>query len=468
MKRVTRLTVLFAALLPLVFSACPGGKTSGGTESSIKVRETGDVTLTFLMWGSPEENKSVAKILKQFQKENEEAKKKDPKVKLIGLKVITVDSLNYSDKLQAMFAGDTPPDVFYLHIQDFYKYASRDQLYDLNEFITADNYSIDDFYPELIKAFTFGDGLYGIPKDWTSFVLYYNMDLFKKYNIAAPTANWTWDDFLKAAKTLTVDENNDGIIDRYGFTIETWADWYYSWIMQNGGEVFDKNGSWVFAKGEYINKNAEAIQFLADMINVHKVAPDITTSRQLGNYESFMAGRVAMCIYGRWAELKFKDIQNFKWAYAPLPKKQQNASTVVTVALSIAGQTKQPDASWELLKFLTSKEGQVFTAETGLAVPSRKSLVSSKSYLEAPEVIKYQEQLKMTSPDNDPFITQLKYGKLPPNHPKWLEVRQKMDEQLEGVWLGKEEAKGAILRIDKIASEILADSQQEDMVGDEE
>lgn len=467
MTRFAKLPVLLAALLPLVFSACPGGKPAGG-DTGIKVRETGDVTLTFLMWGSPEENKSVSKILREFQKENEAAKKADPSVKLIGLKVITVDSLNYSDKLQAMFAGGTPPDVFYLHIQDFYKYASRDQLYDLNEFINSESYDINDFYPELIKAYTFGDGLYGIPKDWTSFVLYYNKDLFEQNGLGTPTADWTWDQFLEAARKLTVDENKDGIVDRYGFTIETWADWYYSWIMQNGGEIFDKNGSWVFAKGEYLQKNADAIQFVADMINVYKVAPDITTSRQLGNYESFMAGRVAMCIYGRWAQLKFKDIQNFKWAYAPLPKKQQNASTVVTVSLSISADTKNADASWELLKYLTSKEGQVFTAESGLAVPSRKSLVSSDSYLKAPEVIKYQEHLKMDSADKDPFITQLKYGKLPPNHPKWLEVRQKMDEQLEGVFLGKEQAKAAILRIDKIASEILADSQAEEMVGDEE
>ncbi len=465
MTRVSRLAVIAAALMPLLFTSCNGG---GGADSGIKVREKGDVVLTFAMWGTPEENKSVAKILREFQKKNEEAKKADPNVKLIGLKVITVDSLNYSDKLLAMFAGNTPPDVFYLHIQDFYKYASKDSLYDLNEFIDSEGYDTSDFYPELIDSFTFGGSLYGIPKDWTSFVLYYNADLFKANGIAEPTADWTWADFRNAAKKLTVDEDKDGIVDRYGFTIETWADWYYSWIKQNGGEVFDKNDNWVFAKGEYINKNAEALQFIADLINVDKVSPDITTSKQLGNYESFMAGRVAMCMYGRWAELKFKDIQSFKWKYAPLPKKEKNASTVVTVALSMAVNTEHPDESWELLKYLTSYEGQIFTAESGIAVPSRKSLVNSDSYLKAPEVIKYQPQLSMTKSSEDPFISQLQVASFPPSHPKWLEVRQKMDEQLEGVFLGTEDAKSAIIRIDKIASEILSGSQDEVIVGDEE
>ena len=457
---------MFLSLFLLPFTSCGKKNTKTG---SMNVREKGDVVLTFAMWGSPEENKAVEKVLVEFQKENAAAKKKDPSVPLIGLKVITVDSLSYSDKLMTMFSGNTPPDVFYLHIQDFYKYASKDNLLSLDDFIDEDtNFNLSDFYPQLIKAFTYGGHIYGVPKDWTDFVLYYNKDLFKQYGLKEPSPSWTWDDFLKAAQTLTIDSNKDGVIDRYGFTIETWSDWYTPWLLQNGGGIFDKDGNWIFAKGKYLEANAGALDFLSDLIYKYKVSPTVTTSKQIGNYESFMDGRIAMCIYGRWAELKFKNIKGFKWGYAVLPHKKKRASTLVTVSLAIAKKTKHPEAAWRLLKFLTSKKGQIFTAENGLAVPARRSLVNSDHYLKAPEVLKYQPQLAMDSPDQDPFIQELSYSYLPPSNPSWLEVRQKMDEQLEAVFLGKVKAKQKILELDGVVNEILASTGQEEVQGGEE
>jgi multiple sugar transport system substrate-binding protein len=449
---MTKYFWMFACIAVLTFTACDG-KGSGGTNDSVseeyKLDETGDVVLTFLMWGTPEEKTAVYSVLKRFQTVQKE--KGEP----IGLKVISVDSLSYSDKLQTMFAGGTYPDVFYLHIQDFFKYASKGNLAPLDDYIKDEDFNAGDFYPQLMNAFTFEGTLFGVPKDWTSFVLYYNMDMFDKAGVAYPNDTWTWDDFLAAAKKLTIDVNGDKKIDQYGFIIETWADWYNSWIMQNDGMIFDDKGNWVFSRGANVDKNALAIQFVADLINVVGVAPSVDQSRQLGGGEAFMSGRVAMCMYGRWQMQKFKKVKDFRWNYAVLPYKVKKASTVVTVSLAIASQSPNKDAAWKLLKFVTSYEGQIFNAEAGTGVPSRISLVESDHYLKAPEVIKFQPHLAMKSSKADPFIIQLAYAKFAPANPYWLEVRQKMDEQFDEVFLGKQQAKDVILRLDKIINDII-------------
>ena len=461
MKRLVSLFAVLALMLSLSLTACDGGGKTGKSaekDKAFEELENGKVKLKFLMWGTPQEKDAVIKVLLKFKAQNPD----------IGIQVISVDSLNYSDKLNAMFAGGEYPDVFYLHKQDFYKYASKNQLLPLDSYSKEADFNLSDFYPKLVDAFTFGGTLYGIPKDWTSFVLYYNKDMFDAEKLAYPNENWTWDDFLKAAKALTKDINSDGQIDTYGIVIETWADWYNSWIKQNGGEIFDGSGNWVFGNPKYINANAESIQFIADLINKHKVAPDISTSKQLGKEDMFMNGKVAMCIYGRWVQLKFKSVNNFKWDYAALPKKTTRGSTVVCVAYSISKETKYPAESWKLLKFLTGFEGQVYTAQSGIGIPSRKSLVESTNYLKAPEVIKFQPQLAKDSADKDPLVTQLEIASMAPANPYWLEVRQKMDEQLEDVFLGNADAKNIILKLDGLVNDIISGKKAQVIEASEE
>ncbi len=94
-----------------------------------------------------------------------------------------------------------------------------------------------------------------------------------------------------------------------------------------------------------------------------------------------------------------------------------------------------------------------------MAVPTRRSLVESDHYLKAPEVIKFQSQLAMDNVSEDPFIQQLAYASLPPSNAHWLEVRNKLDEQLEDVFLGNKDAKSVILSLDNIVTKILSGSE---------
>ncbi len=59
------------------------------------------------------------------------------------------------------------------------------------------------------------DELHGMPVSADAYVLYYNADLFEKYGVDLPTDDWTWDEFLAAAKTITT----QGAGQDFGFVL---------------------------------------------------------------------------------------------------------------------------------------------------------------------------------------------------------------------------------------------------------
>ena len=69
---------------------------------------------------------------------------------------------------------------------------------------------------------------------------------------------------------------SDGTVEQYGLadTFETWSDVLRAFVHQNGGSIFDDD----FAYQETISMAdqeafQEAVQFAADLVLKHKVAP---------------------------------------------------------------------------------------------------------------------------------------------------------------------------------------------------
>ena len=405
----------------LLFAAC-GGK--GGKADKDR--------LQFMMWGDAEERAAVDRFLKAFVK-------KYPK---IGLpKVIHLGAFAYWDKFQVLKSSEKLPDVFYMGAEELKSH--KDQLLDLTDLIKRDakEMNIDDFYKVPLQAFNVDGRQYGIPKDFSTLVLYYNVDLFKKYGVGMPNDNWTWDDLRNAANQLTVRKGNS--VKVYGFKVETWASWLPAFVWANGGEYMDKaNKKWLLGKPPYLKRNAEAYQFLADMMNKYKIAPDPMTSKGLGGEGAFAAGRVAMCAYGRWAVLRFKKITSFKWRVAELPKAPKTgkrASTVFATSYAIYKKSQKKAAAWTLVKYLTGVEGQKEVAKAGLAIPSRKSVAMSPDFLKSDEVNKNQAKLG-NEIDHTVYLRALEYSRIPPQHKNWLKVREKLDQWFQVVFVGKESA----------------------------
>ncbi|MEW5693134.1 MAG: sugar ABC transporter substrate-binding protein [Candidatus Hydrogenedentota bacterium] len=327
--------------------------------------------LRILIWGTPEEVKTVDSQLESYKKLHPDFK----------YKILHRTATFFDEYLQLLFMKDDPPDLTYMSKEWFPFYAANNLLANLDEFITKDNsFDTADFYLELIESFRYNGKLYGIAKDFTTMVLYFNKDLFDKEGIRYPEKKMTWDQFLEIAKKLTKDFDNDKTIDQYGYIVETWLLEVAPWVWQNGAEITE-NRQWVLGDKKYRAKSIEALKFIYDLIYTYKVAPDPKTLSQFGGLNLFMSNKAAMCTYGRWACLEFKKIDNFKWGITHIPYKEKQAGPIFTVAWVIPEKSNNKELAWEVLKYFVGYDVQTKVAESGLAIPVRKSIAQSSSFL---------------------------------------------------------------------------------------
>ncbi len=350
------------ALFSLFLSAC-------GT------REKSDA-LRLMIWGDASELSAVQSFVRGFEQSHPGTQ----------VRIFSVNPTDYNQSLQSLYLKKQSPDVFYVSRDWASFYAHRGMLQDLSTFIDADReFDFNDFYPAVRDSFLYKGRPYAVAKDFTTMVLYYNEDLFKKAGVGLPNSKWTWSDLRSAAMKLTRDADNDGAPEQYGFAVDTWLGWMMPWIWQAGGDFLDEKGEkGVAGVTPYFEQNVRAFQFLYDLIHKDKCAPDAKVVDQVGIPSLFIGGKLAMCVYGRWACLNFKEIRDFRWNVAPLPRNKNKATVVLTVGYGISSRTKKPNDAWELVKHLTGIEGQTQVAQSGLAVPARKSVAQSPQFLRAP------------------------------------------------------------------------------------
>ena len=144
------------------------------------------------------------------------------------------DAGSFYTKLQTMLASGEPPDAFYVGAERVASFADMGLLEPLDARLEADAKAkaqnpveLAGFYPSTVAAFRYdgkhnGQGpLYGIPKDFTTVGFYYNKDIFTKAGVPFPKDDWSWDDYLAAARAIakTKDANGEPYI---GSEFVTW------------------------------------------------------------------------------------------------------------------------------------------------------------------------------------------------------------------------------------------------------
>ena len=130
----------------------------------------------------------------------------------------------------------------------------------------------DAFYMNLFDAardLSGTDTYYAFPYALVTTCLFYNMDMFDEAGLTYPNSDWTWNDFLKAAKALTKDTNKDGTIDQWGYFFYGRYAHVESWVYANDGYLIDRASM----RFEPDANGMAALKFLTDLVLVEKVAP---------------------------------------------------------------------------------------------------------------------------------------------------------------------------------------------------
>ena len=408
----------------LLTAALAAGVAVGCTREPVDARFAGGgVELKLMIWGTPDEVQTVRHYVELYRK-------RTPGVEVT---IQHAPDMGFREKLNTRFLGGDPPDVFYLSFEDFPGVASRGWLLPIDDLVARDEkagtFDSKAFFPEVYDHFRYQGKLYGVVKDFATLVMYYNKDLFDKYDVPHPHPGWTWDEFLADCHKLT-HASKDGGPGEYGFVLETWAGELFPWIWEAGGKyVAGDPARWVLGEEPYLTKNAEAYQFLADLMWKEDVAPKPSATRDQGTSDFFKTGKVGMCSYGRWKCMEFRNIRDFEWDVAEMPMKEKKATTLFPVCYAIAKDTAHKEAAWDLTKFLTGEEVQIAVAESGHAIPSMEKIAQSKYFFDA-------EALAGMHVDAQPNVSSIAFADTSPTLLSWQEVRERLQRGIESLWNG--------------------------------
>lgn len=295
----------------------------------------------------------------------------------------------YSDQIITRIAGGNPPDTF--------MWWNLPNIVVLGGIEPLDQYDIDfsGIEPILINWNSYKDHIYGVPKDFTTRVIWYNEELFDRYGVPYPTEDWTWEEFRQTAIQLTHPE--DGV---YGFIVSPSSYSWEAWAAMMGGDFIDPGGVTMCG---YLNGQAtiEAIRFLTDLYLVDQVspAPEMVTAMG-GSYELFSSGKVAMIDSGMWflGYLRAKGIDpyqtRFKTVLWPHPEGRPLVCMLHTCGWVLASASQHKPETLEVLQFLAEERGET-QGQAGWAFPTSIEVAREVGLLD--------------NPVTRPFFTALQY-----------------------------------------------------------
>ncbi|MCA9838903.1 MAG: sugar ABC transporter substrate-binding protein [Trueperaceae bacterium] len=325
--------------------------------------------LTFTFWGSPFEKDAVERMIKSFNESH-------PNIKVRAQHIPD----GYEEKISTMVAGGTPPDVGYLNEGMALQWAKEGILQDLTPYFKEDP-EASNRLPAAYYNYD-GDKTIGTNTAAETIILYYNKDLFDAAGVSYPPSKaaeaWTWDDFVEAAKKLTVDRNGNNAtspdfnpeqIETYGISFPTWWGGYTPLIYSNGGSIASDDGT------EFQMNSPEAVEVLQnmqDLIYVHHVAPTPAQSESLPSADIMMQSRkVAMSIDGHWKVLDYSQL-GFNWGIGVLPYYDEPTTILLGAPSVIFSGTKHPEEAFEFYKF-HNDPSQVDLYAKGLWMPLQLS-----------------------------------------------------------------------------------------------
>ena len=448
-RNSARIVFAFMVASGLVLSACARAaptpsqpSTSAETPQAQPAQPSGERTkVRVTVWLGQAELDAMIKLGEAYTKQN-------PNVDIEWIN-ITGGGPYGRDKLQAMIAGNDAPDVMMLNTGQFEGFAARGALLELDSMVARDQLDLEAFWPVALEGSKFGGKLYGVPKDISNVVMYYNKDLFDKAGVAYPTSDWTWNDLREAAKKLTIDKNGDGQMDQWGVAVNNIVWVWASFVWSNGGEALSPDRKECKLTDP---KSIEALDFYYGLSSKDGVSPPPGALPEQGwAGDWFTTQSVAMGFFGPWFRPTLVNMEKpFKWdvAMQPLaPNTNERASVVYTDMWGIYNQTKVPDAAWDLVKFLTGKEGQGMWLE----------LMGARSISPIKEIAQSEGWKTYGGSSGGLILDQLPVGRVPPvNFANANAVETIWDQELGLVIAGEKNVQEAVDEICKQVSPVLA------------
>jgi multiple sugar transport system substrate-binding protein len=292
--------------------------------------------------------------------------------------VVSTPSANFWDKLPAALAGNVGPDV-YLMNTNARSYAAQKQLRDLSDLLAKDKTAAGN-HSQTLKAFDewyrFEGKVTGLPWDYSTIASHFNLAHLESAGLTSPVDlgdKWNWTALLEYAQKLTR-RGASPQDTRYGFIVVTNDEGgWLNFVFANGGGYFTPD----LKRCTLAQPPAmEAIEFLADMVSKHRVAPttDEISATGRSTLQMFHHGLASLWTAGDWNFQEHQKQQGFRWEASFIPKAPKTGKTGSAAnlrGLVLSSQSKSVEQSWEFMKFLLTKPVQDRVTKYFQEVPAR-------------------------------------------------------------------------------------------------
>lgn len=362
MKRKLAVFCIMMLSATAVLSGC------GGSDES----NDGKTKIRFATWDVAEDVDKQQELVDKFNEEHDDIE-------------VTLEAYgsDFDTKISAgMGSGDTPDVMYMWNYPSYYN-----GLEPLDDYISKEGEEYkSNFYDALWDYNTMDGSIYGIPVGFTTHCLFYNKDIFDEAGVEYPTADWTWDDLQKAAKTIS-DKT-----DAKGFSFQMKPDPYdfEMYLWSNGTAYCSEDGE----MDGNLNSDAskDVFQMFQDM-----EADEYATATEGDGTDEFRAGNTAMYVYGSWA-INTLNEDGVNYGVTTIPAfadaGQDSVSILSSSGLSMSKDSKNKDAAWEFIKYWTNEECN--KERIGTELPVLNSVVESEGIMDQEEYAPFYTMLEQS------------------------------------------------------------------------
>ena len=406
------IALLLAAIMVLGLVACgPAGQTESqppkgteGSKQSDPPKQTDSQTeppasgpITVTVWTYQAESEEPTAEANRFQKlvDDWNATHEDIKIELSNAK--------NADAVVTAIAGSNVPDIFQANWETAPSLAAEGAIVELTSYVNSDaEFDKDDFLPAIWNLCSVDGKIYSIPFTASTTYILYNPKVLAEHNWDHfPT---TMDEMLQCALDCTV-LGEDGSIQVVGLhPTFPWLD-NVLWPVAFGADWVDADGNPDF-DNEGIRKTHEFQKTLLDALGGYDQAKnwaDTFYTTRCTETDPVLTGQAAMRFNGDSGLAGFQEsadklnlVYGEDYGIAALP----NANMLTGGVFCMNAKTPNPDATWQVLAYLTGKDAMAYRAEGGYNRGNFMPRISALKALEAMDVtdaVKAGAQLLQTS-----------------------------------------------------------------------
>ncbi len=411
--------------------AATPGTTATGQSYNARTDVAGTITF-WHFWGSPVRRTAIRRVIAGFEQTY-------PNIK-VNEQFVPFGDI-WTKNIAAVAAGRGMPDVIVEDRPQLRARAENNIDISLGELAQRDGITGDAFWPFTWQEATVDGVPYGLPYETDIRVLYYNKAAFRDAGLDPNKPPKDWNDLEAYSNKL--DQRSGNKLERIGFFPTIGNIGLDQWGWMNGGQWQTEN----FEPTINAKENIETLAWMKKWTDRYgkKNIDAFTATFGQGPEDPFMSGKVAMKvdIQGYTSFLNFYNPkfttkggeelsgeEGYGVAAIPPAPGHKPASLSGGFALSIPRGSKNQEAAWEFIKYLTFV-GQASWARDTYGMPTIEKLARTDPELKA-------------QPNWEFFVDAMSYGRPAVYNPAYPSMLEVLGPAVDAVMLGRQTPEQAL------------------------